>query len=194
MKIIYKSLLIGFTCLVFSACSEKQQSGDFSVTFNADFKEELAGLHVSNASYAVFSRDTIILQDSFSATGARTDSDSPFLIGSVTKVFTAVAVMQLYEEGKVDLDKPVEEYVPDFHIRQRFPESAPVTLRAVLTHHAGIPSDIYQDKFSKTPEDFNTVLGYGRGGGESVIFQPDGSSFRFMGIIFDRRPDGQEKS
>jgi CubicO group peptidase (beta-lactamase class C family) len=160
MKIVRKSLLIGFACLVFAACSNKQSSGDYLVTFNADFKEELAGLHVSNASYALFSHDTIILQDSFSATGSGTDSNSPFLIGSVTKVFTAVAVMQLYEEGKVDLDKPVKEYVHDFNIRQRFPESAPVTLRAVLTHHAGIPSDIYLDKFSKTPEDFNTLLDY----------------------------------
>ncbi len=160
MKAVYKSLLIGFACLVTAACSRQQSSGDFLATFNADFKKELAGLHVSNASYAVFSHDTIILQDSFSATGAVTDSDSPFLIGSVTKVFTAVAVMQLYEEGKVDLDKPVKEYVHDFNIRQRFPESAPVTLRAVLTHHAGIPSDIYLDKFSKTPEDFNAILDY----------------------------------
>lgn len=160
MKIVHKSLLIGFACLAFAACSKKQSSGDFLVTFNADFKEELAGLHVSNASYALFSQDSVILQDSFSATGSGTNSDSPFLIGSVTKVFTAVAVMQLYEEGKVDLNKPVNEYVPDFQIRQRFPESAPVTLRAVLTHHAGIPSDIFLDKFSKTPEDFNTLLDY----------------------------------
>ncbi len=160
MKIVHKSLLIGLACLAFAACSKKQSSGDFLVTFNADFKEELTGLHVSNASYAVFSHDTVILQDSFSAKGSGTNSDSPFLIGSVTKVFTALAVMQLYEEGKVDLDKPVNEYVHDLHIRQRFPESAPVTLRAVLTHHAGIPSDIFLDKFSKTPEDFNTVLDY----------------------------------
>ena len=160
MKTADKSLLIGFACLVFTACSNKHHSGDFLVTFNADFKEELAGLHVSNASYAVLSQDSIILQDCFSATGAGTNMDSPFLIGSVTKVFTAVALMQLYEEGKVDLDKPVNEYVHDFQIRQRFPESAPVTLRAVLTHHAGIPSDIFLEKFSKKPEDFNTVLDY----------------------------------
>jgi hypothetical protein len=33
------------------------------------------------------------------------------------------------------------------------------------------------------------VLGYGRGGGESVVFQPDGSSFQFMGMKFDKIPD-----
>ena len=33
------------------------------------------------------------------------------------------------------------------------------------------------------------VLGYGRGGGESVVFQPDGNSFRFMGLKFDKIPD-----
>jgi hypothetical protein len=38
------------------------------------------------------------------------------------------------------------------------------------------------------------VLGYGRGGGESVVFEPDGSSFRFMGLKFYKIPDGQEQS
>jgi CubicO group peptidase (beta-lactamase class C family) len=160
MNIASKSLLIGIVCLVLAACSKRQNSDDFFLTFNDDFKEELAGLKVSNASYAVFSHDTIILRDSFSATGTGTSGDSPFLIGSVTKVFTAVAVMQLLEKGKVDLDKPVAEYVHDFQIRQRFPASAPVTLRAVLTHHAGLPSDNYLHKFSKTPNDFNDLLDY----------------------------------
>ncbi len=160
MKAIQRSLLTGFLCLACIACSKSRDRGDFLETFNTDFKSELAGLHVSNAAYAVFSRDSVILQDSFSASGAGTDGDSPFLIGSVTKVFTAVAIMQLHQEGKIDLDRPVTDYVPDFQIRQRFPDSPPITLRAVLTHHAGIPSDNYLHKFSKTPNDFNDLLDY----------------------------------
>lgn len=160
MKSIQKSLVTGLLCLVCAACSKHRDPGNYIETFSADFKSELAGLHVSNAAYAVFSRDSAILQDSFSAAGTGTDGDSPFLIGSVTKVFTAVAIMQLHQEGKIDIDRPVTEYVPDFQIRQRFPESEPITLQAVLTHHAGIPSDNYLHKFSKTPNDFNDLLGY----------------------------------
>lgn len=155
-----RSLLAGLVCMICMSCSQPQGSGDYADRFKAGFRAELAGLNVANASYAVFSRDTVILQDSFSATDTGTDGDSPFLIGSVTKVFTAVAVMQLHEEGNVDIDKPVTDYVPDLQLRQRFPESSPITLRAILTHHAGIPSDNYLHKFSKTPNDFNDLLDY----------------------------------
>jgi len=146
--------------LICISCAQQQTFEEYLHIFNDDFKEELAGLNVSNASYAVFSKDSVILQDSFSAAGSGTNGESPFLIGSVTKVFTAVAIMQLFEEGIIELDKPISEYVPDFKITQRFPDSGPITIRAVLTHHAGIPSDIYLNKFSKKPEDFNSVLDY----------------------------------
>lgn len=54
-------------------------------------------------------------------------------IGSVSKIITAVAVMQLIEEGVIDLDDSVRKYVPEF------PEKgAPVTLRQIMTHTSGI--------------------------------------------------------
>jgi len=190
MKTILKSLLIGLGCLVSLSCTKQQNTGNYIETFNADFRNELADLHVSNASYAVFSRDSVILRDSFSAEGGATSSDSPFLIGSVTKVFTAVAIMQLQEAGKLDIDKPVTEYVPDFRIRQRFPESSPITLRAVMTHHAGIPSDNYLHKFSKTPNDFNDLLGYLNNGytcypaGE--IWAYSNLGYALLGVVIER--------
>jgi CubicO group peptidase (beta-lactamase class C family) len=57
-----------------------------------------------------------------------------FRPGSISKVFTAIAVMQLVEQGKLDLDRDVNEYL-DFAIHKTYPE--PVTLRRILTHTAG---------------------------------------------------------
>jgi CubicO group peptidase (beta-lactamase class C family) len=57
-----------------------------------------------------------------------------FRPGSISKVFTATAVMQLVEQGKLDLDRDVNEYL-DFAIPKTYPE--PVTLRRILTHTAG---------------------------------------------------------
>ena len=57
-----------------------------------------------------------------------------FRPGSISKVFTATAVMQLVEQGKLDLDRDVNDYL-DFPIPKTFPE--PVTLRRILTHTAG---------------------------------------------------------
>jgi CubicO group peptidase (beta-lactamase class C family) len=57
-----------------------------------------------------------------------------FRPGSISKVFTATAVMQLVEQEKLDLDRDVNEYL-DFAIPKTYPE--PVTLRRLLTHTAG---------------------------------------------------------
>ena len=61
-----------------------------------------------------------------------------FRIGSVSKLFTWTAVMQLVEEGKLDLDADVNGYL-DFEIPATYPQ--PITLRHVLTHTAGFEED-----------------------------------------------------
>jgi len=55
---------------------------------------------------------------------------------SVTKTFTALAILQLMESGKIDIDKPAIHYLPDF------PYGGQITVRHVLTHSAGIPNPI----------------------------------------------------
>lgn len=62
-----------------------------------------------------------------------------FRPGSIAKLFTAIAVMQLVEAGKLDLDRDVREYL-DFEIRRTFPE--PITLRRILTHTAGFEESL----------------------------------------------------
>jgi CubicO group peptidase (beta-lactamase class C family) len=57
-----------------------------------------------------------------------------FRPGSISKIFTATAVMQLVEQGKLDLDRDVNDYL-DFEIPKTYPD--PVTLRRLLTHTAG---------------------------------------------------------
>jgi CubicO group peptidase (beta-lactamase class C family) len=65
-------------------------------------------------------------------------ADTRLLVASVTKLFTATAVMQLVEEGKVDLNEPVSVYLPGFELRGAQPED--ITLGSILTHHSALPS------------------------------------------------------
>jgi len=58
-----------------------------------------------------------------------------FRIGSVSKTFTWTAVMMLAERGQLDLDADVNDYLPDFRVREAFGE--PVTLRQIMHHRAG---------------------------------------------------------
>jgi len=61
---------------------------------------------------------------------------SQWRVGSVSKMFTDVAVMQLVESGKLDLDAAVTNYLPDFHPNNPF--GAPITLRQLMSHRAGL--------------------------------------------------------
>jgi len=59
-----------------------------------------------------------------------------FHIGSITKLFTWTCVMQLVEEGKIDLDADINTYLTDFSIPETYPGN-PVTMRHLMTHSAG---------------------------------------------------------
>lgn len=71
-------------------------------------------------------------------------TDSVFQIGSITKVWTATLVMQLVEDGKLDLDAPIVTYMKDFKVAD--PEvTKTVTTRHLLTHTSGIDGDLFLD-------------------------------------------------
>jgi CubicO group peptidase (beta-lactamase class C family) len=62
-----------------------------------------------------------------------------FRIGSITKTFTAVAVMQLWEQGLIDLDAPANDYLRAFRLLPAKEGWRPATTRHLLTHTAGVP-------------------------------------------------------
>ncbi len=64
-----------------------------------------------------------------------------FRIASLSKTFTATAVMQLVEEGKLSLDDQVEKYLPWFKVRASDFDSAHITIRQILSHTGGIWRD-----------------------------------------------------
>ncbi len=78
--------------------------------------------------------------------------DTPYRAGSLAKPLTAIAVMQLAEQGLIDIDQPLAAYLPAFSIRSRFDTSAePITVRSVLSHHAGLPTDLTKGMWTEQP-------------------------------------------
>lgn len=65
--------------------------------------------------------------------------DTVFRIASITKTFTAIAVMQLWEQELIDLDAPANVYLRAFRLIPAEPSFRPATVRHLLTHTAGIP-------------------------------------------------------
>ncbi len=79
--------------------------------------------------------------------GTPASADTLYEAGSVAKLFTAIAVMQLVETGLVDLDAPLSTYLPEFHVEPPLLADEGwsverITVRSLLTHHSGLPGDL----------------------------------------------------
>jgi CubicO group peptidase (beta-lactamase class C family) len=64
-----------------------------------------------------------------------------YSICSISKLFTSVALMQQWEQGKVRLDEPISTYLPWAKLKPTDEDSVPITLRAILSHSAGLPRE-----------------------------------------------------
>ncbi|MGB8965971.1 MAG: serine hydrolase domain-containing protein [Candidatus Cybelea sp.] len=89
------------------------------------------------------------------------DDQTRFEIGSVTKMFTAAAVLQLKERGKLSIDDPLSKYVPSF------PHASEVTIRQLLTHTSGLPEydtmDDFVDRMASIPNALPDIEAFARG-------------------------------
>jgi CubicO group peptidase (beta-lactamase class C family) len=72
------------------------------------------------------------------------DEHTLFQVGSITKTFTATAVMRLVDEGRVDIDRPLRTYLPDLRLADS-EAAATVTPRHLMTHTAGWVGDYFSD-------------------------------------------------
>ncbi len=66
------------------------------------------------------------------------DTNTIYRIGSITKTFTAVILMQLVEQGKVKLDDPVEKYLPEIKSLKGYSDKTVITLRQLASHTSGL--------------------------------------------------------
>ncbi|MBK7415493.1 MAG: beta-lactamase family protein [Dechloromonas sp.] len=164
------ALLIA-SCLTLSACltplvaPENVSRGDFR-TIEKYISElvdrEMSDHEITGISIALIDDQKIIWQKGFGFADLENripaTPETIYRAGSISKVFTAAATMQLAEQGKIDIDQPLVKALPAFSIKTRFPDAAPVTPRNVMTHHSGLPSNYYRGLFVRNPEPFEVVL------------------------------------
>jgi CubicO group peptidase (beta-lactamase class C family) len=94
---------------------------------------------VPGAALAIVKGEKVLYQKGFGLDlkGQRITPDTPFMIGSLSKSFTALALMQQVEKGNLDLDQTVVHYLPWFRVADKT-FSKRMTVRQVLTHTSGI--------------------------------------------------------
>jgi len=165
-RIRFKFILLSFFISIsVSYCQ------DNTTEFNA-LKEELSlyiqkemkSNQVVGLSIALVDDQDIIWTEGFGYADKENDIEATpktiYRVGSVSKLFTSLAVMQLAEKNLIFIDDPINKYLPEFSIKTRFEGMGDITPRNILTHHSGLPSDILNGFFSEDPKPFTSIIDY----------------------------------
>jgi len=145
-KVLFPALVIfAMAAMVRRALSRpaaaKPATNDSSYDdIDAYIRGQMHRLKIPGVSLAIVAGDQIVHLRGFGHAqpgGEAPSPQTPFFIGSVTKSFTALAIMQLVEAGKVELDAPVQRYLPWFRVADP-DDSAQMTVRHLLNHTSGL--------------------------------------------------------
>jgi CubicO group peptidase (beta-lactamase class C family) len=108
--------------------------------------------------------------------------ETVFHMASVTKPFVATCVMQLWEQGKVDLDAPVVKYLPYFRLSD--PRYRAITVRQMLTHTSGMP-DVEDYEWDKPQYDDAALERYVKGLAPLKLMWAPGTKMAYSNIAFE---------
>ncbi len=141
------------------------QNGDFiSVErFAAALSEQaITGKMVNGLSIALVNDQRIVFARGFgyADTEAKVlaSADTLYRVGSISKLLTDVAAMQLVESGKLDLDYPIQKILPGFTPRSWDHSTTDITPRMLMSHHSGLQRDVLKSAQSSRPPRFTEIV------------------------------------
>jgi CubicO group peptidase (beta-lactamase class C family)/D-alanyl-D-alanine dipeptidase len=160
---------------VISAEAESVANGyeEIERRLNEFVAHELKDKDIPAVSVALVDGDRTVLAKGYGYTDARRQTnataDTIYRVGSISKLFTDLAVMQLVAAGKLDLDADIRTYLPDF--TPHHPFNTPITLRQLMSHQSGLvresPAGHYFDDTSPSLADTVKSLN-----STALVYQP----------------------
>lgn len=103
-------------------------------------------------------------------------------ICSISKLFTSIAIMQLWEQGKLRLDDSISALLPAYNLKQQYGESVPVTLRSILTHSSGLPREAAYSYWSGPDFYFPTLKEMNQKLKEQQTLYPSSTYFQYSNL------------
>ena len=195
-------VILAFLCVILplaSALPQPHSHTDYSPLmqkYRAVLTSEMMQYHDAGMSIALVDGDSTVWCEGFGYYSQQqrkpVTGHTPFHIGSICKTFTGLAVMMLQEDKKINIDHPFKRYVPAFALRSRFGPAEAITVRQILTHHAGIP-DFIKDKFAIRPSPYTKVLEYVNDDyatfAPNTVFSYSNAGFALLGNLIESVTD-----
>jgi len=175
MKIIPKllfTLFVTASTTLLTACSTLKepskeslnQTGYDAITqyMSAFIRKEIKKEKITGLSIALVDDQKIVWSQGFGFADKKNkipaSDQTRYRAGSISKTFTAMAIMQLHEQGKLNINSPLTHYVPELQIKTRNSSIEDITLRNIMAHHSGLPGGLIDGMWATTtPDSFKTV-------------------------------------
>lgn len=180
--------------LTIPAASAATETSGMCRKVEQDVKAFMATHGVPGLAFGVVRNGSVICAQGLGTTGLRTGgdvtADTNFHMASISKTFVGVSLMQLAMAGKVDLDKPVASYLPEFKLND--PHYKRITVRHMLKHRSGLPdideSDDYGIKgygWDKPEYDAGALDRYVASLADLKLLSDPGSKFWYSNIAYE---------
>lgn len=157
-------------------------------------EQQMRRLNIPGATLAIVENDSIVHQRGFGQARPNDTAptpQTPFLIGSLTKSFTALAVMQLVETQQIDLDAHVQRYLPWFN-DVTAPSSTPITVRHLLNQTSGlstvsgwIPLANFDSSPNATERQAQAATKLKRAHPVGTTFEYSNTNYNLLGLIIE---------
>ncbi len=148
--------------LIGHAQPELNQLAKFQARIDSFFQAEMKSNKVVGASIAIIDKSQVAYAQGYGYADLENripaTPETSFRVGSITKSFTAIAIMQLYEKGLLNLDEPIATYLPELKANELSPNATPITVRHLLSHTSGLPSEFYNGFLCDTPPQGNWLI------------------------------------
>jgi len=164
-KIVFRSFVISLVLIAGSLSITAQTDySNLKLEFRKEIAKKMKKSKIKGASIALVVGDSIVWSEGFGYADVENkieaSSETQYRIGSVTKLFTGIAVMQLQEKNQLNINEPVSKFFPKFNIKSRFGSIDEITPRNVMTHTAGLPCDIMRGFVSEQAESYMKEIDY----------------------------------
>jgi len=194
ISLILLTILVCFSSLVFTGCDQAADD-EIQITSSAEtadaypevddyITQQMADEDIPGLAVVIVQGDEIIYLKGFGVTSLSNPSpvtpQTIFDLASISKSFTALGVLLLRDEGLIDLDAPVQQYLPDFQLDD--PQVADITVRQLLNQTSGLPGNFSAPLiFQQGEDEFKEVV-------DAIshlkLNRPPGSSFEYADINY----------
>jgi CubicO group peptidase (beta-lactamase class C family) len=186
-KTIY-ALTLALTILLSSIpISARQEPDPFKDQLEPIIKQAMQKLNLPGFAIAVVQNDRVVYAAGFGLISLDNKTEpitsrSLFHMASITKLFVGTSIMQLVEQGKIDLDAPIVKYLPYF--RMKDDRYKAITVRQMLSHVSGMP-DVGDYEWDKPQYDDGALERYVRSLNNLSLIAAPGAKFQYSNMAYE---------